>query len=119
MKKSRSLLLSVLSLLLASVLVLTTACAPKPQAPIKTHNQDTLLQDGTEDKLIAHNFIDGKCKYCDETTIFMQDPIGKTDIPKKEYEHQGEIVEIWYDTRSYYTEDYYDLDEPLYVKKRA
>lgn len=119
MKNSRSLLLSVLSLLLASVLVLTTACAPKPQAPIKTHNQDTLLQDGTEDKLIAHNFIDGKCKYCDETTIFMQDPIGKTDIPKTEYEHQGEIVEIWYDTRSYYTEDYYDLEEPLYVKKRA
>lgn len=104
---------------LAATLLLSGCGSAAAAKPKKTHDPETLIVTGTENELLGHFFVDGKCKYCNETTIFMQDPIGKTDIPKKTYEHRGRVEEIHYKTRSYYTENLYPDSGELWLEKTA
>ena len=56
----------------AGVLAATFAgCGEKePETPKKTHDPVTLEVTGKPGTYEAHNFVDGKCTMCDETTIF-------------------------------------------------
>ena len=71
-------LLKALGCILATTVVATSfaACAPEssedPAPPAKrTHDQITHVVTGSETgETRHHNFVDGKCTMCDETTIF-------------------------------------------------
>ena len=81
------------------------ACGPeedKPSAtPSKTHDQVTLEVDGRPGTYEPHNFVDGKCTMCDETTIFSQDTVAKDAIVTEECDRQGRVEEIKYTTDAY------------------
>jgi endo-1,4-beta-xylanase len=94
--------------------------APTPEPKVvakKTHNENTLQVDG-KDKREPHDFKDGKCTMCDETTIFKQDPIGGTDL-LKENSKKGTIETIKYEARSYYIEDMHPEMGEIKVEKTA
>lgn len=86
----------------------------------KTHDINSLKIDGT-DSYEPHNFVDGKCQICGKDTVFTQNFLADSfgDILKKPSDKQGSVVEINYDTRSYYTEAKYPDAGQLHVKKRA
>lgn len=75
----------------------------KPAA--KTHDPITLLVTGTTDKYEPHNFVNGKCTMCDETTIFSQDSIGKLDVFTKACDQQGTVEKITYTSNAYGDEE--------------
>lgn len=66
----------------------------------KTHDPITLQVAG-KDTFEAHNFVDGKCTMCDETTIFTQDPISGKDVITKACDQQGKVEKITYQSNAY------------------
>jgi enterochelin esterase-like enzyme len=90
----------------------------KPQTQAKTHDQQTLKVTGKE-TYEPHDFKDGKCSMCSESSIFTCDFIADKDILKKECSEKGSIKEISYTTRSYYTERVYPNAGELSVTKKA
>ncbi|MBO7364803.1 MAG: hypothetical protein J6U26_05695 [Lachnospiraceae bacterium] len=90
------------------------------KAPKRTHDQNTYVL-SNKDAKTPHNFVDGKCTLCDETSIFVQDPVGGTAILTEECDQKGTVEEIWYDTRAYFIEETYKAQNPpeLNVRKRA
>lgn len=83
----------------------------------QTHDSVTLEIDGAPGTYAAHNFVDGKCTMCDETTIFTQDSIARDDIVTGECDQQGTVQEIKYTTDAY--PDYEYADENGLVTKTA
>ena len=75
-------------------------------APV-THSADTYLVDGTTDEYHWHNFADGKCTMCDETTIFEEQPVGGGDLIDRKSEYPGTLQKITYSTHSYIGEALY------------
>ena len=87
-------------------LVLTVAfaaCGEGEEKPVskKTHDPITLEVTGKPGTYEPHNFIDGKCTMCDETTIFSQDSIAKDSIVSTPCDQQGTITKITYSTDAY------------------
>lgn len=114
--------LRIINILLVFVLIFSL-CSCGEKEPIKTkktHDPITYKL-STKDELAPHNFVDGKCTLCDETTFFTQNPVGGTDILTLECDQKGTIEEFWYDTRAYYVEETYKDSNPgeIHVKKRA
>lgn len=124
------------SLLVVGALAVTfAACggggeAGKPETPAgKTHDQTTHVITGS-DKTQHHNFVNGKCTMCDQTTTFRQDPMYKAEnILKTAQAQQGTLESVWYKTRAYGVEskfkgktdvngNAYD-DSPLWIYKKA
>lgn len=113
----------ILSLVLAVLMLATvfTACGGKKETSSKrTHDQNTYIL-SNKDERAAHNFVDGKCTLCDETTAFVQNPVGGTPVLTEECDQKGTIEEFWYDTRAYYVEQAYKDQNvgELPVRKRA
>ena len=67
----------------------------------KTHDPVTLEVTGKTGTYEPHNFVDGKCTMCDETTIFTQDTIAKDAIVSTACDQQGTITKITYETDAY------------------
>lgn len=88
-----------------------------PPAVTKTHDPVTLEVTGQPGTYEPHNFVDGKCTMCDETTIFTQDSIARDDIVTKACDQQGTVEEIKYTTSAY--PDYEYADENGLVTKTA
>ena len=70
------------SLLMVGALAVTFAACGGGEKPSntpgkRTHDQTTHVVTGS-DKTLHHNFVDGKCTMCDETTIFMQEAVYKS-----------------------------------------
>lgn len=110
-------LLKALGCILATTVVATSfaACAPEspedPAPPAKrTHDQITHVVTGSETgETRHHNFVDGKCTMCDETTIFRQDAMYKSPeilLTEQPEEDQGTIEWFWYKTRAYGVEEF-------------
>ena len=78
----------------------------KPEG--KTHNPETLEVTGSAGIYEPHNFVDGKCTMCDETTIFTQDSIAKDAIVSTACDQQGTVTEIKYTTDAYPDWEYAD-----------
>ncbi len=95
------------------------------QKPALKHDPVTLEVEGKEGTYQWHNFVDGKCEYCDETTIFRQEPLSGEDILTTQVDeaHRGTVTSFTYETRSYYTErihaDKLEEGEQLWVTKKA
>lgn len=101
-----------------------------PPATTKTHDQITHVVTGKTETQ-HHNFVDGKCTMCDETTIFMQDAVYKSmkDVLTTAQAEQGTIESVWYKTRAYGVEEKFkgkqdkngkDYDgSPLWIYKRC
>ena len=89
----------------------------EPESPVTTHDPVTLEVDGRPGTYEPHNFVDGKCTMCDETTIFTQDSVAQDDIVTKECDRQGTVEEIKYTTAVY--PDYEYADENGLVTKTA
>ena len=101
------------------------ATVDEPETPAMTHDSVTLEVDGRPGTYHWHNFVDGKCTMCDETTIFTQEQLKGEDIlttPVPE-EYRGTVESFEYRARSYYTEEVHaDLlkeGQELWVTKRA
>ena len=88
-----------------------------PPAAKKTHDPVTLEVTGQPGTYEPHNFVDGKCTMCDETTIFTQDSIARDDIVTKACDEQGTVTEIKYATDAY--PDWQYADENGIVTKTA
>ena len=103
----------------AAVLAATFAgCGEKePETPKKTHDPVTLEVTGKPGTYEAHNFVDGKCTMCDETTIFSQDSVAKDAIVTSACDRQGAVEEIKYTTDAYPEYEY--ADENGLVTKTA
>ena len=67
----------------------------------KTHDPVTLEVTGKTGTYEPHNFVDGKCTMCDETTIFTQDTIAKDAIVSTACDQQGTVTKITYETDAY------------------
>ena len=120
--KFKNLLKAAVVLGCAGVLAATfAACGPEEEEPTptpsKTHDQVTLEVTGQPGTYEPHNFVDGKCTMCDETTIFTQDSIAKDDIVTAACDRQGTVEEIKYTTSAY--PDYEYADENGIVTKTA
>lgn len=104
MKKTTKLVSLALVLTMTLSIAALSGCGSKKPAK-KTHDPVT-FQSSVKNELIPHNFVDGKCTLCDETTVFRQDPLSKTpDLLNTECSEKGTVIEITYDTRAYYVED--------------
>ncbi len=119
MKRTKSIL--ALALAVIVIIGLLAGCA-EPEKPKRTHDQETYVL-STNGKIAPHNFVDGKCKLCDETTVFRQEPMASTK-EILEYQaaegHKGTIVEIWYKTRAYGVEAKHpEYEGKLHIVKRA
>lgn len=95
----------------------------EPESPVTTHDPVTLEVDGRPGTYHWHNFVDGKCTMCDETTIFTQDKLGGTEILTTEAARQGTVTSFNYETRSYYAEevhaDLLEEGQELRITKKA
>lgn len=134
--KIKNILTTVASLaLVAGIACSVTACNSggdnkKPSG--RTHDQEThVITNSADNKTVHHNFVNGKCTMCDQTTIFRQDPMLKSpEILLTEQSKKGTVEYFWYETRAYGVEEklatgamtkpegYKDGDE-LWIKKRA
>ena len=81
----RILISAVALMTLAGSCFAMTACGDDkkddgPVTPSMTHDPVTLEVTGQPGTYHWHNFVDGKCTMCDETTIFTQDKLGGTEI---------------------------------------
>ena len=119
--KLRNIVKAAVVLGCAGVLAATfAACSNNeedPPAAKKTHDPVTLEVTGQPGTYEPHNFVDGKCTMCDETTIFTQDSIARDDIVTKACDEQGTVEEIKYTTSAY--PDYEYADENGLVTKTA
>ena len=95
------------------------------ETPAMTHDPVTLEVTGKPGTYQWHNFVDGKCEYCEETTIFRQEQLKGEDVlttPVPE-EYRGAIESFEYRARSYYTEevhaDLLEEGQELWVTKKA
>jgi len=98
----------LLAIVLAAVMVLSLAACGGGgggQAAAPGHDPVTYLH-STTGKITAHNFVDGKCTRCDETTIFFQDQMPKHEASKYVSSNPGTVEEFYYDTRAYYVEEF-------------
>lgn len=101
---------------------------PNNNPTTKTHDQATHVVTGTETTQ-HHNFVDGKCTLCAQTTIFRQDPMYKSDILTTAQAQKGKLEGVWYKTRAYGVESKFagkkdvkgkDYDgSPLWIYKKA
>ena len=95
----------------------------EPESPVTTHDPVTLEVDGRPGTYHWHNFVDGKCTMCDETTIFTQDKLGGTEILTTPASQQGTVTSFTYETRSYYAEevhaDLLEEGQELWITKKA
>lgn len=73
---------------------------PEDKDPPKTHDPITLKMTGS-DVYKPHNFVNGKCTLCTETTIFTQEAIAGTDVITKACDQQGTVQEIKYTSTAY------------------
>lgn len=93
------------------------------ETPAMTHDPVTLEVDGRPGTYHWHNFVDGKCTMCDETTIFTQDKLGGTEILTTPASQQGTVTSFTYETRSYYAEevhaDLLEEGQELWITKKA
>ena len=102
----------IISLILVAVLALSLcACGGgggANQGITKTpHDQITHVLEGKEETTY-HDFVDGKCTRCAETTIFRQDPMYKSpEILLTAQAKQGTIEHFWYPTEAYTVERKY------------
>ena len=115
---------SILALLLAAAFLLASCGGPKtPAKPKKTHNPDTLVVDGSDPvQYLAHNFVDGKCEYCDATSTFRHVPLAKSPeilLTKQPEDKRGTLEEVWYSTRAYGVEARYPDEGEMHILKRA
>ncbi|MBR2070801.1 MAG: hypothetical protein IJ981_05170 [Clostridia bacterium] len=121
----------IIAMLLAVVMVLSLcACgggASNGGQTLKTpHDQITHVLEG-KTETTYHDFVDGKCTRCEETTIFRQEPMYKSpEILFTEQAKQGTIEYFWYTTEAFCVEDRYSYetgdhsyDGKLFIKKRA
>lgn len=101
MKKIVKILAAVCGSLILTVAF--AACGEGEEKPVakKTHDPITLEVTGKPGTYEPHNFIDGKCTMCDETTIFSQDSIAKDSIVSTPCDQQGTITKITYSTDAY------------------
>lgn len=111
------------TLAIAALVCSLAACGTaKPEAkPQKTHDKETFVQTGTS-KIIAHNFVDGKCTLCGEDTVFQQDSLSKTAsflTTPQSPDKQGTVTEIWYKTRAYGVEVQFPDQGEMHIVKRA
>ena len=74
---------------------------------VTSHDAQTYKVTGSEDEYTWHNFVDGKCTLCDETTIFEEQPIGDSDLIDRKSQKPGTLTKITYSTRSYIGEELY------------
>lgn len=92
-----------------------TACGDsgKKTTAKKTHDPVTLQVTGKE-TFEPHNYVDGKCKFCDDTTKFLQDPLfkSKADYLTTACDEQGTVEEITY---TYTTNDGAESTKIAYV----
>ncbi|MBR2070062.1 MAG: hypothetical protein IJ981_01415 [Clostridia bacterium] len=113
----------LLSIILSVILIFSlAACGGQEQKPAGiTHDRETLIRTGTS-KILPHNFVDGKCKYCDYTTIFRQTLLSQSPeilTTPQSADKQGEVVEVWYKTRAYGIEATHPELGELHIVKRA
>ena len=119
----------VLAIILAAVMVLSLcACGGGGASlPQKTpHDQITHVLEGSTETTY-HDFVDGKCTRCAETTIFRQEPMYKSpEILLTEQAKQGTVEYFWYPTEAYGVErKYFDqtgddsYQGKLHIMKRA
>lgn len=95
--------------------------APEPEKKTKTHDRETFIQTGTS-KILPHDFVDGKCRYCGAETVFFQTALSDgTSIltTPQPAEKQGTVSEIWYKTRAYGVEAQDSSLGELHIVKRA
>lgn len=92
-------------LVLSALAVSVTACGggekPDNTPAKKTHDPVTLLVTGKTDEYAPHNFVEGKCTMCNETTIFTQDAVSKSDVLTKACDRQGTVEKITYMSNAY------------------
>ena len=95
----------------------------KPSETQITHDKNTYEVTGKPGTYHWHDFVDGKCTMCDETTVFTQDKLGGTDILTKAATHQGTVTSFEYPARSYYAEevhaDLLEEGQELWITKKA
>ena len=137
MKKITKIISMLMAVVTVSATVALAGCAGgggdnggKPNPPAqKTHDQTTHVVTGS-DKTQHHNFVDGKCTMCDQTTTFRQDAMYKSaDILLTEQSQKGTVECVWYKTRAYGVESKFtgkkdvngkDYDgSPRWIYKRA
>lgn len=131
----KSFLKTLGSLLLIGSLALSfAACNGETDKPNetpkgKTHDQTTHVITGS-DTTQHHNFVNGKCTMCDQTSIFRQSPMySSPEILTNSQTQQGKLECVWYKTRAYGVEAKYtgkkdingkDYDgSQLWIYKRA
>lgn len=100
-------------------------------ATTKTHDRITHVVTGSNDNTTQHhNFVNGQCTMCGQTTIFRQDAMYKAEnILLTEQSQQGTLECVWYKTRAYGVEAKFagqtDVNgkaydgSPLWIYKRA
>ena len=124
----RILISAVALMTLAGSCFAMTACGDDkkddgPVTPSMTHDPVTLEVTGQPGTYQWHNFVDGKCTMCDETTIFTQDKLGGTEILTTPASQQGTVTSFTYETRSYYAEevhaDLLEEGQELWITKKA
>lgn len=108
----------------AATAVMAVGCGGNPETENKptkrTHDPETHISNLESGKPLPHNFVDGQCTLCDETTIYRQDPLSKApDILKTEQQKQGTLEYFWYRTRAYGVEAKKGIDKELWIYKRA
>ena len=101
----REIMKKVLAIVLAAVMVLSLAACGGGGGGTATlkapHDQLTHVLEGKE-TTTYHDFVDGKCTRCAETTIFRQEPMYKSpEILFTEQAQQGTIEYFWYPTEAY------------------
>ena len=119
MKNLKKMISLVGCVLMAAISVGFASCGEqKPAVSTKSHDRVTLKM-SDKDEYKPHNFVDGKCTMCDETTIFTQDTVSGTDVFKNACSEQGSVIEIHYDTRAYCLEAEYPDAGEIKTTKRA
>ena len=113
MKKHTRLWMLVAMLTSGLMVACNGGTSTKAPTSKKTHDPITLQVTGTN-KYEPHNFVDGKCTMCDETTDFIQDPLNKANPTylTEACEEQGKVEAITY---TYHKKDGTTMDKTAYV----
>lgn len=115
-----------LACLVAGIVVVCSAFAlaacdekPEPKPAGITHDRVTLQVTG-KDTYEPHNYVDGKCTMCEETTSFTQVPLmNQKEILQYKPAKSGKVEKIEYDTRAYFAETQTEGEDEIHVKKTA
>ncbi len=124
--RKTNVLKTLMSVFLALMLTFSLMACGEETTPIKkTHDQETHVITGSEDgSTVHHNFVDGQCTMCGETTVFRQEPmLSSPEILLTDQQNQGTIEYFWYRTRAYGVEERnlpgYNEGDELWIYKRA